>query len=166
MAEITLKGNPFTTSGDLPKVGAPAPAFSLLKDDLSEATLADYSGKTVILSIFPSVDTPVCAQSVRTFVEQATDDANTVVVNVSLDLPFAQKRFCAAEGIENAVTHSAFRSTFAEDYGVRITNGPLAELCARAIVVIAPDGKVKHTELVPEIAQEPDYRAALAAAQG
>ncbi|MEL6431383.1 MAG: thiol peroxidase, partial [Planctomycetota bacterium] len=116
--------------------------------------------------IFPSVDTPVCAMSVRTFTERAADAGNAVVVNVSMDLPFAQKRFCGAEGIENAVTMSAFRSSFASDYGVRIEDGPLAGLCARAIVVIDGAGKVAYTELVPEIAQEPNYDAALAAAKG
>ncbi|MEL6712137.1 MAG: thiol peroxidase [Planctomycetota bacterium] len=166
MADITLKGNPFHTSGDLPAVGSDAPAFTLVADDLSEKSLADHAGKTVVLSIFPSVDTPVCAMSVRTFTERAADAGNAVVVNVSMDLPFAQKRFCGAEGIENAVTMSAFRSSFASDYGVRIEDGPLAGLCARAIVVIDGAGKVAYTELVPEIAQEPNYDAALAAAKG
>ncbi|MEO0661584.1 MAG: thiol peroxidase [Planctomycetota bacterium] len=166
MADITLKGNPFHTSGDLPAVGSDAPAFTLVAEDLSEKSLADHAGKTVVLSIFPSVDTPVCAMSVRTFTERAADAGNAVVVNVSMDLPFAQKRFCGAEGIENAVTMSAFRSSFASDYGVRIEDGPLAGLCARAIVVIDGAGKVAYTELVPEIAQEPNYDAALAAAKG
>jgi len=165
MAKITLKGNPFHTSGDLPAVGAGAPAFRLVAQDLSEAQLGTYAGKTRVLNIFPSVDTPVCATSVRRFNEQASKLPNTVVLNISADLPFAQKRFCGAEGLANVVTLSSFRSDFASAYGVKITDGPLAGLCARAVVVIGPDGKVRHSELVPEIAQEPNYAAALAAAK-
>lgn len=163
MADITLKGNPFHTSGDLPAAGAAAPAFTLVGQDLAEVSLDDHAGKTRVLSIFPSVDTPVCALSVRTFNERAGAMDDVVVLNVSADLPFAQKRFCGAEGIENAVTLSTFRSSFADDYGLRITDGPLAGLCARAVVVVNPDGQIVHSELVPEIAQEPDYDAALAA---
>jgi len=164
MAQITLKGNPIHTSGELPKVGAKAPGFTLVGQDLSESTLDSFAGKTRVLNIFPSVDTAVCAMSVRKFNEQAAALKGVVVVNVSADLPFAQKRFCGAEGIANAVTLSTFRSKFADDFGVRITDGPLAGLCARAVVVVAPDGKVTHAELVPEIAQEPNYAAALKAA--
>ena len=166
MADITLKGNPFHTCGDLPAAGSPAPAFTLVGQDLAEVGLGDHAGKTCVLSIFPSVDTPVCAVSVRTFNERASAMEDVVVLNVSADLPFAQKRFCGAEGVENAVTLSTFRSSFADDYGVRITDGPLAGLCARAVVVVNPAGEVIHSELVPEIAQEPDYDAALAACAG
>ncbi len=166
MAKITLKGNPFHTSGELPASGASAPSFRLVAQDLSEAQLDTYAGKTRVLNIFPSVDTPVCATSVRKFNEQAAALKDTVVLNISADLPFAQKRFCGAEGLANVVTLSSFRSSFAGDYGVKITDGPLAGLCARAVVVVGPDGKVRHSELVPEIAQEPNYAAALAAARG
>lgn len=166
MAEITLKGNPIHTSGDLPAVGSSAPSFTLVAQDLAEVALDAHAGKTRLLNVFPSVDTAVCALSVRTFNEKATGLGNVVVMNISADLPFAHKRFCAAEGIENALTLSAFRSSFADDYGLRMTDGPLAGLCARAVLVVDGDGKVVHTELVPEIAQEPDYDAALAAAKG
>lgn len=164
MARITLKGNPINTSGNLPATGATAPALSLVQQDLGEATLATYAGKTRVLNIFPSIDTPTCAMSVRSFNEKAGSKAGVVVLNISADLPFAQKRFCGAEGIAGAVTLSAFRSKFADDYGVRITDGPLKGLCARAVVVIDPQGKVTYSELVPEIAQEPNYAAALKAA--
>lgn len=166
MAQITLKGNPIHTSGDLPAVGSAAPAFSLVGQDLAEVTLDAHAGKTRVLNIFPSIDTAVCALSVRTFNEKAAGLEGAVVMNVSADLPFAQKRFCGAEGIEGAVTLSTFRSTFADDYGLRITDGPLQGLCARAVLVVDGGGKVVHAELVPEIAQEPDYAAALAAAKG
>lgn len=164
MAEITLKGNAIHTSGDLPAVGSKAPDFTLVGTDMAEAGLDAFAGKTRVISVFPSVDTPVCAVSVRTFNEKAGTKDGVVVLNVSADLPFAQKRFCGAEGIENAVTLSAFRSSFAKDYGLEITDGPLKGLCARAVVVVDADGTVKHVELVPEIAQEPDYDAALKAA--
>jgi thiol peroxidase len=164
MARITLKGNPINTSGNLPATGAKAPALSLVQQDLAEATLATFAGKTRILNIFPSIDTPTCALSVRNFNAQAGSKAGVVVLNISADLPFAQKRFCGAEGIAGAVTLSSFRSSFADDYGVKITDGPLKGLCARAVVVLDPEGKVKHSELVPEIAQEPNYAAALKAA--
>jgi len=164
MAQITLRGNPINTVGDLPAVGSPAPAFALTGADLGPVTNEQFGGKSVVLNIFPSVDTPVCATSVRTFNERVAADGATVV-NVSKDLPFAQKRFCGAEDIENVSTASAFRDSFGEDYGVTIADGPMAGLLARAIVVIGADGNVAYTELVPEIAQEPDYDAALAAAK-
>ena len=164
MASVTLGGNPVQTNGDLPAVGAPAPGFSLVGTDLGAVDLADHAGKNVVISIFPSVDTPTCATSVRTFNERAASLDNTVVLNVSADLPFAQGRFCGAEGIENVTTASTFRSAdFANDYGVNLVDGPLQGLCARAVVVVGPDGNVKHSELVGEIANEPDYDAALAA---
>jgi thiol peroxidase len=163
MASITLKGNPIHTCGNLPAVGSTAPDFTLIKNDLSTANLSAYSGKKKVISIFPSIDTPVCATSVRKFNEQAASLAGTVVLNVSADLPFAQKRFCAAEGISGVEILSSFRSSFAKDYGVEITDGPLSGLCSRAIVVLDANNKVVHTEQVPEIAQEPDYTKALSA---
>jgi thioredoxin-dependent peroxiredoxin len=163
MAQVTLRGNPFSTSGELPAVGAPAPGFSLVGSDLSEITADSLSGKKVVLNIFPSIDTPTCATSVRTFNERAAGRDDTVVLCVSEDLPFAAGRFCGAEGIENVKTGSAFRSTFADDYGVRLEDGPLAGLTARSVVVLDADGTVVHTQLVAEIANEPDYDAALAA---
>ncbi|MFZ9016949.1 MAG: thiol peroxidase [Ilumatobacteraceae bacterium] len=163
MASVTLRGNPFDTSGELPSVGATAPAFSLVGRDLSEVSNETLAGKKVVLNIFPSIDTPTCATSVRTFNERAASLDNTVVLCVSEDLPFAANRFCGAEGIENVLTGSAFRGDFAQAYGVRLEGGPLAGLMARAVVVIDESGTVTHTELVPEIAQEPDYDAALGA---
>ena len=162
MAQITLRGNQINTTGDLPAIGSPAPAFTLTGTDLGEVSSAQLRGTPVLLNIFPSVDTPVCALSVRTFNERAAAGGLSVLC-VSKDLPFAQKRFCGAEGIENVTTASAFRDGFGEDYGVTIVDGPMAGLLARAIVVIDADGNVAYTELVPEIAQEPDYDAALAA---
>jgi thioredoxin-dependent peroxiredoxin len=162
MAQITLRGNQINTVGELPAVGSPAPGFTLTGSDLGEVSSSQFNGTPVLLNIFPSVDTPVCAASVRTFNERAAASGVSVLC-VSKDLPFAQKRFCGAEGIESVTTASAFRAGFGEDYGVTITDGPMAGLLARAIVVIGPDGNVAYTELVPEIAQEPDYDAALAA---
>lgn len=162
MAQITLRGNPINTVGDLPAVGSAAPAFALTGVDLGPVTSEQFSGKPVVLNIFPSIDTPVCATSVRTFNERAAD-AGAAVLCVSKDLPFAQKRFCGAEGIENVTTASAFRDSFGEDYGIALADGPMAGLLGRAVVVIGADGKVAYTELVPEIAQEPNYDAALAA---
>jgi thiol peroxidase len=162
MAQITLRGNPINTVGELPAVGSKAPAFSLTGADLGPVTNEQFGGKSVLLNIFPSVDTPVCATSVRKFNERAAGTGATVV-NVSKDLPFAQKRFCGAEGIENVTTASAFRDSFGEDYGATITDGPMAGLLARAVVVIGADGNVAYAQLVPEIAEEPDYDAALAA---
>ena len=162
MATTALKGNPVQTSGDLPAVGSKAPAFDLVGEGLSPLTSDELSGR-VVLNIFPSVDTGVCAQSVRTFNERAAGLDNTTVVNVSQDLPFAQARFCGAEGIDKVKVGSAFRSSFGEDYGVRLTDGPMAGLLARAVVVLDEDGQVIHAELVDEITTEPDYDAAIAA---
>ena len=162
MAEITFKQTPVNTCGNLPKVGEQAPDFKLVKADLSEATLSDYKGKNVILNIFPSLDTGVCAQSVRQFNEKATGKDNTVVLGISADLPFAAGRFCSMEGIENVVALSNFRDTeFGDKYGLRMVDGPLKGLLARAVVVVNPDGKIIYEELVPEIAQEPDYDSAI-----
>jgi thiol peroxidase len=164
MAKITFKGNPVATSGDLPKVGAQAPAFQLVKTDLSTVSNADLAGKNVVLNIFPSIDTSVCATSVRTFNQRASNLPNTVVLCVSKDLPFAHKRFCGAEGIDKVSAVSSFRGPdFGRDYGVLMQDGPLAGLFARAVVVIDGKGKVVHTELVPEIAKEPNYDQAAAA---
>jgi thiol peroxidase len=163
MAQITLHGNPINTVGELPSVGSPAPAFNLVGTDLGAVGNDQFSGKPVVLNIFPSIDTGVCAASVRKFNELAAELEGTTVINVSHDLPFAQARFCGAEGIENVKTGSAFRDSFGQSYGVSIVDGPMAGLLARAVVVVGADGKVAYTELVPEIAQEPDYDAALAA---
>ncbi len=163
MAQITLRGNPVHTVGELPAVGSPAPGFTLTGTDLGAVSSDQFRGKSLLLNIFPSIDTPVCATSVRTFNERAAGKGLSVLC-VSKDLPFAQQRFCGAEGIENVTAASAFRSSFGEDYGVTITDGPMAGLLARAIVVVGADGNVAYTELVPEIAQEPNYDAALAAA--
>ncbi len=161
MAQVTLGGNPVHTSGELPAVGSTAPAYTLTGADLGDVASSDFDGKNVVLNIFPSVDTPTCATSVRTFNERAAGLDDTVVLCVSADLPFAAGRFCGAEGIENVKTASTFRSDFGADYGVDLVDGKLAGVLARAVVVVGPDGTVKHTELVPEIAQEPDYDAAL-----
>ncbi|MFC1602388.1 thiol peroxidase [Pseudomonadota bacterium] len=164
MAQITLKDNPINTIGTLPAVGSQAPDFSLTKADLSDVTPADLRGKNVILNIFPSVDTDVCAASVRFFNAKANALENTTVLCVSDDLPFAQKRFCGAEGLNNVISASEMRNrTFGDQYGVRITDGPLAGILSRAIVIIDTAGKVIYTEQVPEITQEPNYDAALAA---
>jgi thiol peroxidase len=163
MAKITFKGSPIKTVGELPAKGSVATAFTLVKQDLSETVLADYKGRRLVLNIFPSIDTGVCAMSVRKFNEKAAALKNTVVLCVSMDLPFAQSRFCGAEGIKNVVTASAFRSAFGDHYGVTIAEGPLTGLLSRAVVVISENGKVLYTEQVPEIAQEPNYDDALAA---
>jgi len=164
MARITFKGNPVQTAGALPAVGSAAPDFKLTKSDLSDTSLKDYLGKRVVLNIFPSLDTPVCAASVRRFNAEATKLENTVVLCISRDLPFAQGRFCAAEGLNNVITASEYKnSSFSDAYGVRIQDGPLSGLLSRAVAVIDESGKVKYTEQVPEIVQEPDYAAALAA---
>ena len=165
MAQITLKGNPINTVGTLPAVGSDAPGFTLVKTDLSETSLSDYAGKTVVLNIYPSVDTGICAASTKHFNEDLNDMQNTVVLCVSADLPFAHGRFCEAEGLENVTNCSVFRNdSFGNDYGVTITDGPLAGLLSRAVVVINGEGKVTYTEQVPEIVQEPNYDAAKAAA--
>ena len=164
MASITLKGNPVSTVGTLPAAGSSAPAFSGLKTDLSECKLTDLSGQKVVLNIFPSIDTGVCAASTRHFNEAAGSLENTVVVCVSVDLPFALGRFCGAEGLDNVVPVSVFRNPeFGSGYGVTIADGPLAGLLSRAVVVIDETGKVLYTEQVPEITQEPNYEAALEA---
>lgn len=164
MAQITLKGNAIETVGTLPAVGSAAPDFKLVKTDLSEVSLKDYKGKNVVLNIFPSIDTGVCAASTRRFNSEAGNQSNTVVLCVSADLPFAHNRFCEAEGLKNVIPLSVFRSTdFGKNYGQTITSGPLAGVLARAVVVVDPEGKVKYTEQVPEITQEPDYQAALKA---
>lgn len=163
MAEVTLRGNPFHTVGDLPATGEPAPAFSLTGTNLGPVASGDLAGQPVVLNIFPSIDTPTCATSVRTFNQRAAERDGVRVLCVSNDLPFAQARFCGAEGIENVTPASAFRSSFGSDYGVTISDGPLAGLLARSVVVIDSAGDVTYTELVPEIASEPDYDAALAA---
>ena len=161
MASVTLKGNPLNTNGELPSVGQQAPDFTLVNTDLAEVQLSDFQGKRIVLNIFPSVDTPTCAQSVRHFNAEASALNNTQVVCVSQDLPFALARFCGAEGLDQVTTASAFRSSFADDYGVRLTDGPLAGLTTRAVVIIDEQGKVLHTELVSEISSEPNYQAAL-----
>jgi thiol peroxidase len=163
MATTALGGNPVHTVGDLPSVGAPSPSFTLTKGDLSDVTPADLAGKRVVLNIFPSIDTPTCATSVRKFNEIAAGLDNTVVLCVSADLPFAQGRFCGAEGISNVVTASTFRSDFGTAYGLTLADGRLAGLLARSVVVLDEHGTVVHSQLVPEIAQEPDYDAAIAA---
>ena len=163
MALITLKGTHVHTSGDLPKVGAAAPDYALVRVDLSELSGKDLAGQRVVLNIFPSLDTPTCAASVRKFNARANEKPNTTVLCISADLPFAQKRFCGAEGLDNVVPASAFRSPeFGQAYGVALVDGPLQGLLARAVVVVDEKGQVLHAELVPEIAQEPDYNAALA----
>lgn len=164
MATTTLGGNPVNTVGELPAVGSPAPAFTLVSSEMAEVTLAGLAGTRVILNIFPSIDTGICATSTRKFNELAAGLDNTTVVCVSADLPFALKRFCGAEGIDKVVTASWFRGAdFGKAYGVTMTDGPLAGLFARSVVVIDGTGKVTYTELVPEIAQEPNYTQAIAA---
>jgi thiol peroxidase len=162
MASITFKGQPIHTCGELPKVGEEAPDFTLVKSDLSEAKLSDFRGKYVVLNIFPSLDTGVCAASVRRFNKEAAGMKNTVVLCISADLPFAAERFCSTEGIENVITLSTFRnSSFGEQYGLTIVDGPMKGLLARAVIVVNPEGKIVYEELVPEIAQEPDYNSAI-----
>jgi len=163
MANITFKGNPVHTVGALPQVGTEAKDFTLTAVDLSEKGLKDFKGKYVILNIFPSVNTGVCAASVRKFNEDAAGLPNTTVLCISKDLPFAQSQFCGAEGIKNVVMLSDFRTDFGTSYGVQLTDGPLRGLLSRAVVVIDPAGKIVYEEQVPEIAQEPNYEAALAA---
>jgi thioredoxin-dependent peroxiredoxin len=161
MAQTTLGGNPVNTVGDLPAVGSPTPSFTLTKADLSDITEADLAGQRVVLNIFPSIDTKVCAASVRKFNELAAGLENATVMNVSADLPFAQGRFCGSEDLTNVTNASTFRGGF-ESYGVTMVDGRLAGLTARAVVVLDADGTVLHSQLVPEIAQEPDYDAAIA----
>jgi thiol peroxidase len=164
MADITLGGTPVTTGGTVPAPGDAAPDFTLTGSDLGTLTKDDFAGQNLVLNIFPSVDTPTCASSVRTFNERAADLDNTTVLCVSADLPFAQGRFCGSEGLENVKTASTFKNPeFLETYGVSMLDGRLAGLCARAVVVLDSSGTVLHSELVDEIASEPDYDAALAA---
>lgn len=164
MAKITLKGNPFKTVGKLPKIGKKAPKFSLIAADLSKTKLKDFKGSKVILNIFPSLDTGTCAASVRKFNEEASKLENTKVLCISRDLPFAQARFCGAEGLDNVITLSDFASgKFGKAYGLTIKNGPLANLHSRAIVIVNEQGEVTYTEQVPEIVDEPNYEAALKA---
>lgn len=164
MATVTLQGNEIHTNGDLPRVGSKAPDFTLTDRDLNDVSLGDWVGKKKLLSIFPSVDTPVCAVSTRKFNDYAREHADTVLLMISADLPFAQKRFCGDEGLENVLTLSTMRAPdFAAHYGVQIEDGPLAGLCARAVLVLDENDNVVHAQLVPEIAEEPDYDAALKA---
>ncbi|NUL46266.1 thiol peroxidase [Cellulosimicrobium funkei] len=166
MATTAFKSSPVNTVGELPAEGTPAPAFTLTGSDLAPVTLESLAGRTIVLNIFPSMDTGVCAQSVRTFNKAAAELENTTVVAVSADLPFAAGRFCTAEGIDHVTTGSVFRSTFGEDYGVTLADGPMVGLLARAVIVIDPQGTVTYTEVVPEITTEPDYDSALAAVRG
>jgi thiol peroxidase len=163
MATIAFKGQPVHTSGQLPLVGRPCPDFCLTGVDLGDITLTSLEGRRVILNIFPSLDTPVCADSVRTFNERATEPSDTVVLCVSMDLPFAHQRFCGTQGLDRVVPASAFRTReFGEWMGLRIEDGPLQGLLARAIIALDENGTVVHTQLVPEITQEPDYELAIA----
>jgi len=164
MATITFKGSPITTIGELPEINTMAPDFTLTKTDLSDATLKDFSGKTIVLNIFPSIDTPVCAASVRKFNDEASRFDNTVVLCISADLPFAHQRFCEVEGLKDVIPLSVFRSQeFGTNYGVTITDSPLKGLMSRAIVVIDKTGNVVYKQQAPEIAQEPNYDEALKA---
>ena len=163
MAITIVRGNPVATAGDPPAVGSPLPPLTLTLPDLSDVTLDDYAGRNLVFNIFPSIDTRVCALTVRRFNELAAGLPDTTVLCVSHDLPFALGRFCGAEGIENVTAASTFRSDFGDDYGVTMTDGPLHGLLARSVVVLDRDGSVLHTELVPDIVQEPDYDAAVSA---
>lgn len=164
MAKFTLQGNLFNTIGELPAIGDAAPNFTLTKTDLSNVSLNDYQGKRIVFNIFPSIDTDVCATSVRRFNAEASKLENTVVLCVSMDLPFAHARFCGAEGLKDVITLSDFRNgNFGKAYGIRIADGPLAGLLARSVIVADTNGKVIYRQLVSEVTQEPDYEAALAA---
>ena len=164
MATVTLGGNPIHTNGELPKTGSKAPDFKLVNTDLSMATLADFAGSKVVLNIFPSIDTGTCATSVRTFNAKASTLDNTKVLCISRDLPFAQKRFCVAEGLENVINLSDFNTgSFGKDYGLEITDSVLAGLHSRVVIVLDENGIIKYAEQVPEIADEPNYENALAA---
>lgn len=159
MARLTFKGNPINTSGALPAVGSTAPDFTLVASDLSDKTLADYAGKKKVLTINPSYDTGVCQATARRFNQSLSDRSDVVVLAISADLPFAQKRFCEGEGLSNVAPLSAFRSSFAKDYGLLLVDGPLRGLTARAVIVLGEKNEVLASELVPEIASEPDYAA-------
>lgn len=162
MATITLKGNQINTVGELPAIGTTAPDFSLTNAELSDVTLNDFKGTRLVLNVFPSIDTPVCAASVRNFHQKLSGKDNVKVLCISRDLPFATSRFCGAEGLEDVVTLSEFRKqSFGKDYNLEISDGPLAGLFSRAVIVIGEDGKILYTEQVPEIAQEPNYDAVL-----
>nr|WP_319400944.1 thiol peroxidase [uncultured Carboxylicivirga sp.] len=164
MAKITFKGSPVETTGDLPRVGAEAPEFTLVNTGLGDVSLADYKGQKVVLNIFPSVDTDVCAASVRRFNEEASKRDNTTVLCISRDLPFAHARFCGAEGLDKVVSLSEYKDeVFSQNYGVKMVDGPLAGLLSRAVVVVDENGKVVHSEQVDDIVNEPDYEAALKA---
>jgi thiol peroxidase len=163
MATVTLRGNEIHTNGELPAVGSQAPDFTVTGGDLGDVSLSSLVGQKVILNIFPSLDTATCAASVRRFNEAAAGRQGTVVLCVSQDLPFAQNRFCGAEGIDNVKVASGFRSSFTDDYGVRIVDGPMRGLAARSVVVLDENGTVVYNQLVPDIGQEPDYDSALAA---
>ncbi|HPS45749.1 MAG TPA: thiol peroxidase [Bacteroidales bacterium] len=164
MATITLKGNPIHTIGELPKIGETAKNFTLVKADLSKAMLSDFKGQQLVLNIFPSLDTGTCAASVRYFNKAAANLKNTKVLCISRDLPFAQARFCGAEGIENVITLSDFATgEFGKNYGLEITDGPLQSLHSRVVIIIDENGKIIYTEQVPEIVNEPDYEKALKA---
>ncbi|RTE51868.1 thiol peroxidase [Arenibacter aquaticus] len=164
MATVTLKGNPINTIGTLPAVGSDAPNFTMTKEDLSSGSLSDYKGKKVVLNIFPSIDTGTCAQSVRQFNQEAAELDNTAVVCISKDLPFAQGRFCGAEGINNVEMMSDFKDgNFGKAYGVEFADGPLETLLSRSVVVVDEKGKVLYTEQVSETVEEPNYKAALEA---
>lgn len=164
MATVTLKGNQIHTAGNLPQTGSQAPDFTLINNDLSETSLANYKGKKVVLNIFPSIDTSTCAQSVRQFNQEAAELENTAVLCISKDLPFAQARFCGAEGIDKVETLSDFRDgNFGKNYNLEFVDGPLKSLHSRAVIVLNEEGKVLHTEQVSEIVDEPNYKAALEA---
>lgn len=163
MAQTKFNGTVVNTVDELPELDSAAPEFTLVGSDLSDITLADFAGRKVILNIFPSLDTDVCAASVRKFNEEAVKLDNTTVLCVSADLPFAQERFCVSNGIENVKNGSSFRSTFGDDYGVTLADGPLVGLLTRAVVVVCPEGKVRYVQLVDEITTEPDYDAAIEA---
>ena len=164
MATVTLKGNAINTIGSLPQIGSKAPEFTLSKGDLSDAHLSDYKGKKVVLNVFHSLDTGTCAQSVKQFNEEAAELSNTVVLCISRDLPFAQNRFCAAEGIKNVENLSEFKDdNFGKDYGLVYIDGPIKGLLSRVVIVIDEEGKVVYTEQVQETVEEPNYKAALEA---
>jgi thiol peroxidase len=164
MATVNLKGNPVRTSGDLPLPGQQAPDFHLVGNDLAPVSLASFAGKRKVLTINPSLDTGVCAATARHFNQAASSLDNTVVLVVSADLPFAQKRFCTAEGLDNVIPLSLMTDrSFAEAYGVLLVDGPMAGLCTRAVVVVDEQDQVTYTQLVPEITTEPDYESVLAA---
>ncbi len=161
MNEIKFKGQPVSISGTFPKKGSQAPSFTLVAQDLRACDLSSFEGKNKILNIFISLDTPVCSKSMHAFNSKASALSDVVILNISMDLPFAASRFCKAEHLENVITLSAFRSSFPEDYGVKIAKGPLEGLCARAVLVLGKDNKILHSQLVSEITEEPDYESAL-----